>query len=764
MLSLISICFLAALLAPWVYRAVPKNTGILLALAPGSCFVWLLIQAPEIIHGHAMEQSFHWVEGLRLEAAFRLDGLSLLFAFLICGIGALIILYAQGYFKGHPQQGRFMMYIIAFMASMLGVVLADHLLLVFIFWELTSFTSYLLIGFNHEREEARKAALQAMLITVLGGLFLLAGLILMAQAAGTWRLSELMHCGAELQAHAHYLPILILICIGAFTKSAQFPFHFWLPNAMQAPTPVSAYLHSSTMVKAGIYLLARLHPTLGGTEEWTAILTTIGATTFLLGAIMALGQHVLKRLLAYTTVSALGAMVMLLGIGTEETIKAMVAFILAHAFYKATLFLVAGGITHETGGETSVDKLGGLRRAMPFTFACALLAGLSMGGFPPFLGFVAKETWLHALGDYPLLIVATAVGGAAYVLVGLSVGFKPFLGKLPEGLHAHEMPWSMRIGPLVLGIGSLVLAFATGFIGHSLVAPAATAIAAEELHVHLHLWAGFNKYLVISLITSAIGIGLYCARPLLLKTARRLGILGRVGPDATYQWLLSSVLRFAAWQTRTLQTGILRDYIRVTMICATALLVTAFARAGGLQGLDDLSPLSLRVGLIAGLMILAAYATVHSKSRLGSILSLGVVGYGMAVLFTFFGAPDLAMTQLVVETLTVILMALAFYHLPPFSHGSSKRTHRLDLAISIGVGVVITLLVLAALDVETPTAVSDYYLKHSYQEAHGRNVVNVILVDFRALDTLGEITVLTIAALGGFALLKLRPKKGEAAE
>jgi multicomponent Na+:H+ antiporter subunit A len=362
------------------------------------------------------------------------------------------------------------------------------------------------------------------------------------------------------------------------------------------------------------------------------------------------------------------------------------------------------------------------------------------------------------------LIVATVVGGAAYVLVGLSVGFKPFLGNLPEGLHAHEMPWSMRIGPLVLGIGSLVLAFASGSLGHALVAPAATAIAGDELHVHMHLWAGFNKYLMISIFTLAVGVSLLCARPLFLKTARRLGLLGRIGPEATYEWLLSSVLRFAGWQTRMLQTGILRDYIRVTMLTATALLAVAFYRAGGLQGLDDLSPLSLRVGLIAGLMILAAFATVHSKSRLRSILSMGVVGYGMAILFTFFGAPDLAMTQLVIETLTVILLALAFHHLPPFRHGSAVRTRTIDLTISIGVGVVITLLVLAALDVQTPTAVSDYYLEHSYKEAHGRNVVNIILVDFRALDTLGEITVLTIAALGGFALLKLRPKKKEASE
>jgi multicomponent Na+:H+ antiporter subunit A len=761
---LLAICFIAALLAPFVHRVCPKYTGATLVSAPLAMFVWLLTKLPEVGNGHAITQSFQWVEKLDLQLAFRLDGLSLLFALIISGIGALIILYTQGYFKGHPQQGRFMMYIIAFMASMLGVVLADHILLVFIFWELTSFTSYLLIGFNHESADARNAALQAMLVTVLGGLFLMAGLVLMADAAGSWRLSEIVLRGDEITAHKHYLPILILVCIGAFTKSAQFPFHFWLPNAMQAPTPASAYLHSSTMVKAGIYLLARLHPALGHTEEWTLILTTIGTITFLLGAIMALGQHVLKRLLAYTTVSALGAMVMLLGIGTKYTIEAMATFVLAHAFYKATLFMVAGGITHETGGETSIDKLGGLRKAMPISFACAMLAGLSMGGFPPFFGFVAKETWLHALGDYPLLIVATVVGGAAYVLVGFSTGWKPFVGKMPEGLHAHEIPLSMRLGPIVLGLGCLVLAIFSGAIGRAVVQPAASAIYAKELEVHLELWAGFNKYLLISIVTLIIGTICYLVRSRFVRGAGKLSMLTKFGPDAIYQQLLAGTLKFAAWHTRKLQTGILRDYIRITAITTVALVGAALVRAGGFQHWDNLSPIELRIALVAVLMILATFATVHSKSRLRSILSMGVVGYSMAMLFTFFGAPDLAMTQLVIETLTVILLALAFYHLPPIRHGSTKRTRAIDIVIAVAVGVTITLLVLAALHVQTPTPVSDYYLDHSYKDAHGRNVVNVILVDFRALDTLGEITVLTIAALGAYALMKLKPKKKEEAE
>lgn len=761
MLALLTACFAAALLAPWIHRRIPRFAGSLLALAPAAFFVWLLRQLPGVMHGHPVEQSFQWVEGLDLEFALRLDGLSMLFALLISGIGTLVLLYTQGYFKSHPQQGRFLMYMAAFMASMLGVVLADHLLVVFVFWELTSFTSYLLIGFHHERPAARSAALQAMLVTVLGGLFLLAGAILLAEACGSWRLSEIVRRGAELRANAMYLPILALVCVAAFTKSAQFPFHFWLPNAMQAPTPASAYLHSSTMVKAGVYLLARLHPALGGTGEWTTILTTIGTLTFLTGAIMAIGQTVLKRLLAYTTVSALGAMVMLIGLGTADTLKAMAAFVLAHGFYKAALFLVAGGITHETGGETSVDKLGGLRKAMPFSFACALLAGLSMGGFPPFLGFVAKETWLHALGAHPLLIAATVVGGAAFVLVGFSVGWKPFMGKIPDGLHAHEVPVSMRAGPIVLGIGSLALAFFAGWAGHAIVAPAASVAAGKELEVHLHLWAGLNRYLLIGLTTLALGLAFYRARPLFLKTGARWAGLARFGPEAIYEKILAGILGFADWQTRLLQSGSLRHYIRYVVGTTTALVSVAFIRAGGFQGLENLSPLSPQIALIALLMVLAAFFTVISKSRLQSIMSLGVVGYSIAMLFTFFGAPDLAMTQLVIETLTVILMALAFYHLPSFRLVSPLRVRAIDLAIAVGAGAIVTLLVLAALDVQTPTPVSDFYLEHSYDKAHGHNVVNVILVDFRGFDTLGEITVLTIAALGAAALLKLRPKKQE---
>ena len=740
-------CFVGAFLAPVIHKKAPYWSGVLLALIPLSIFIGV---SSGVISSANLEPS---------SSIFFLDGLSRLFVLLISGIGTLIMLYTHGYLRGDIFQGRFMFYMMAFMGSMLGLVMSNHLLLLFIFWELTSFTSYLLIGFNHENEEARSAALQAMLVTVVGGLALLAGIILLADIAGSWYVSDLFSRGEIIRNNELYVPILILIALGAFTKSAQFPFHFWLPGAMQAPTPASAYLHSSTMVKAGVYLLAKMSSILGGTIEWSALLITIGGVTFLSGAIMALGQHILKRLLAYTTVSALGAMVMLIGIGSKYTIKAMIIFLIAHALYKAALFMIAGSLTHETG-EKSIDKLGGLRKIMPYTFIGAIIAGLSMGGFPPLVGFVAKEVWLHALGSNTALTIATVIGGIAYVFVGLSIGLKPFIGAVPEKLRAHEAPILMSIGPILLGIGSILMAFFCGFIGSNLVSPAAMTVYGKSFSVELQLWEGFNRYLYISFLTLLLGIFAFRFRLFFLKLGKRLSSFSKFGPEAGYKYLLLGVLGFAAWLTKRLQTGLLRDYIRVIILFAVSLVLVTFWRSG--IPFEIVDPLwQPQIILLASLMAVAAIAAIFSKSRLGSVLCLGIVGYGVAILFSFYSAPDLAMTQLVIETLTVILIALAFYHLPHKQRPSKIKTRYIDGFISALFGGVMTLLVMASINVDHLTPVSDFFLKNSYSEAHGRNIVNVILVDFRALDTLGEITVLLVAALGGFALLKFRPKKKE---
>jgi multicomponent Na+:H+ antiporter subunit A len=395
---------------------------------------------------------------------------------------------------------------------------------------------------------------------------------------------------------------------------------------------------------------------------------------------------------------------------------------------------------------------------MPFTFIGALVAGLSMGGFPPLFGFVAKEVWLQSLGSAVGLTVATVVGGAAYVVVGLSVGWKPFVGSSPEGQRAHEAPWLMRLGPIILGVGSILMAIFCGIMGTKFVQPAAMAIYGKPFSVDLHLWEGFNRYLYISLATLALGVFAFRIRPLFLKGAKTLSVLSPLGAEAGYQRGLEGILSLATWLTKRLQTGLLRDYIRVVILFAVALVGVAFWRSG-MVFTGAVTAWQPQVVLLAGIMGAAALSAIVAKSRLGSILCLGVVGYGVAMLFSFYSAPDLAMTQLVIESLTIILIALAFYHLPHKQRISPRATRWTDGLIATLFGGVMVVLVMAAIHVEHVTPVSDYFLKNSYLEAHGRNVVNVILVDFRALDTLGEITVLTVAALGGFALLKLRSKK-----
>jgi multicomponent Na+:H+ antiporter subunit A len=466
-LALLSL-FLLALIAPALHRRLCGATGWVLALPVLAVTTWFATLLPGIACGGVVMESRPWVPALGIDLAFRVDGWSLLFLLLIGGIGALILIYAAGYFQGHRQAGRFYAFILLFMGSMLGLVTADNLILLFIFWELTSFSSYLLIGFDHEKPESRATALQALLITGGGGLALLVGFLLIGQVSGSYSYSALLEQPDMLRDHALYLPILLLVLAGAFTKSAQVPFHFWLPGAMTAPTPVSAYLHSATMVTAGIYLLGRFSPLLGGTDAWHYLVTSVGAVTMLIGALMALVQTDLKRLLAYSTVSALGTLTLLLGIGTVLAVKAVAVFLIVHSLYKGALFMIAGAVDHETGTR-DVRALGGLFKVMPITALAAGAAALSMSGFPPLLGFIGKELLYEAnLAAPQAAVLITGAGVAANIIivaVALMVGFLPFLGRPLLPLKAlHEPPLALWLGPLVLATLGLVAGLFPGLV------------------------------------------------------------------------------------------------------------------------------------------------------------------------------------------------------------------------------------------------------------------------------------------------------------
>jgi multicomponent Na+:H+ antiporter subunit A len=757
--------FVLALAAPGLYRLTGRAAGWVLALLPLVLTAYFASFLGPVAAGEAFHAGHDWVPSLGVRLSFTLDGLALLFALLISGVGALVLVYAGGYLAGHPQLGRLYAFLLMFMASMLGLVLSDNVLALFVFWELTSISSYLLIGFDHERREARAAALQALLVTGGGGLALLAGLLLLGQAGGSLELSTLLAQADRLRSHPLYVLVLVLILLGAFTKSAQFPFHFWLPGAMEAPTPVSAYLHSATMVKAGVYLLARLSPALGDTGAWVGVVSVVGGTTMLVGAWMALVQSDLKRVLAYSTVSALGTLTLLLGLGGPLATQAAVAYLLAHALYKGALFLVAGALDHETGTRDA-DRLGGLRRAMPLTAVAAGAAALSMAGLPPLFGSVAKELSYEAALHAPAAWVAAAAVAANVPLVAVAVlaGIRPFLGRtVPTPRPAHEAPPGLLLGPVVLAGLGVAFGLWPGLGAESLVSAASTSVLGEPAGGHLALWHGLTPALALSAATLAGGVGAYAGRGLLRRAASRWEGAARWGPAGWYELALKGLRGTAVGLTRVLQSGYLRYYLMITVAATVGLAGYALAARGPLTVEVNWSDLRFYEAGLAVLILLATLAAILLGSRLAAIAALGVVGYGVALIFVLFGAPDLAMTQFLVETLTVILFVLVFYHLPESKKVSERVARWRDAALAVPVGALMTALVLVGTP-ELYPSISDFFVENSVPRGHGRNVVNVILVDFRGFDTLGEITVLAVAAVGVYALLKLRRREdGDAA-
>jgi multicomponent Na+:H+ antiporter subunit A len=701
-----------------------------------------------------------WLPSLGVSLSFVMDGLARLFTLIITGIGALVLIYAGGYFESADDYKRFGVFALLFMTAMLGIVTSMNLIGLFMFWELTSFSSFLLIGFNHEKASAREGARRALIITGGGGLALLAGLTLIGIMGGSMDIRTLD--GNAVRSSALYIPALILVFAGAFSKSAQFPLHFWLPGAMDAPTPASAYLHSATMVKAGIFLLARMTPVLGGTEAWINTLLVVGLFTFIYGAVFALRQTDLKAILAYSTISWLGALTALAAPGTEESALALSVGVLAHALYKGALFLVAGSVDHAVHTR-DITRLGGLGRDMPITSAVAGIAALSMAGIPPLMGFLAKET-LKATAYYSgsmVFMLLTVVGSALTVLVALRVVYDTFFGAAKADHHAHEAPISMWSAPAILGSFTVFMPLAISGVVEPLVLPTVESITRELPHIHLHLFEGFTPPFVMSLIGIALGVAGFAVRERIIGAVKALPEFTIAAPNTIYRWIFDrAVPNTAQWLVDHLQNGVLRDYERIMLGAMVALILFALVAGGSDFGIrpSAFENLGWTEFVVCILLCLGAFGTIAAQSRLTAIVILGIDGALVSLLFVMFGAPDVAFTQLMIEVVSLVLLVLAFHFLPDYiTIRSPRREQFRDILFAALVGVTVTVLVLVAETNPVAPPISRWYIDNAVPIGQGHNVVNVVVVDFRGMDTLGEITVLIIAAIGVVALLRLRP-------
>lgn len=757
-----ALCFwLGRVQTPARRRATAWAAGLVAAAALGG----LLEGAAPVFAGQTLLAHWPWVPAIGLNLGLRLDGLAWMFAALISGIGILIVLYAAYYLHPDDPAGKFFSTLMLFMAAMLGIVLSDNLLLLVVFWELTSISSFLLIGYWGHKEESRAGARMALAVTGGGGLALLAGFVVLGQIAGTYELSQMLVRGAEIQAHPMFPVALVLILLGCFTKSAQFPFHFWLPEAMAAPTPVSAYLHSATMVKAGLFLLARLYPVIGGNALFEGIVATVGLVTMVFAAFVALFKHDLKGLLAYSTVSHLGFIAFLIGLSSPMSAVVAIFHILNHASFKAALFMTAGIVDHETGTR-DLRRLGGLMKAMPWMGSFALLASASMAGLPPFNGFLSKEMMLeqavHAQfwGSLSWLVpVLATVGGLFSMAYSLRLVHDVFFNgparELPA--HPHEPPWGMKAPVALLVAICIAVGLMPALITGPLVVVAATAVlGAPPPEFHPALWHGLNLPLLMSVIAVGGGAVYYVAW-------QSGGWLHRHEPrafsgKAVFTGFIDGLFGLAGRITAAIENGSLQRYLAWMIGLAIALAAWPFwlpaADNLGAQGRELLPapPVAVAVWLIL-LVVGAALLRAH-RQRFTAVVLTGAVGLVTSLAFVALSAPDLAMTQLSVDVVSTVLLLMGLALLPqttPAESSARRKWRDAVLAAAGGGGVAWVAWLMLTRDHES---ISWYFLEKSLPEGGGTNAVNVILVDFRGYDTFGEITVLGIAAVGVLALLE----------
>lgn len=752
-MTLAAAVFLLAVLgasAPLLVRVAGRNAAYWLALGTAASGVLVGVHVPAVLDGEVVQWSAAWIPSAGIELALRLDGLALLFAALVIGIGVLVLAYTARY--AEHGDARLLTVLMLFAAAMLGIVLADDLVLLFVAWELTSITSFLLIG--GDGTEGRRPAMRALLTTALGGgVALLGGVLVIAAITGTYDLGETLASADAIAAAPLGWLAALLLALAAFTKSAQWPFHFWLPGAMVAPTPVSTYLHAATMVKAGIYLAARFTPVFAETQPWTALLVVIGLVTALVGAVRALVATDLKALLAHSTVSTLGFLTALIGLGGEHGIVAAMTFTVAHALYKSTLFMVTGVIDHEAGTR-DLDRLGGLHRSMPWTAGVLVLGTLSMAGIPPLLGYVAKEELLVAfreLAGHGILgmvaLVTVVVAAALTVAYSLRILAEVLSGE-PVG---HAAPASFLAPPAIVAVLGLVLGFGASLLD-GLVSVATTAALAERHDVHLSLWHGVTAEVALSGLAIVVGVAIVAARRGAVPALRRRAVplTGDRGFDATYD----AVLRSGSWIARPFLTTSPASHIAWVLgaIVVIGVATTAIAPPGARSAGAPSTPADWVVtSLLAAVLI----AMIITRDRFVAAVLLGLVGFILAAWYVVLGAPDLALTQLLIETLTVVLVVLVFSRL----ERRFARTARLRRRTAIASGAVVGVLAGAAAWTftgrERLSEPGRWYLDNALEETGGHNVVNTILVDFRAIDTLGEITVVAVAGIGAYALLYL---------
>ena len=771
---------LLAALMPTHARTAAAGWAALVSLA---ALVWVALLFPTLQTGQVLHEEYRWIPSAGINFSVRMDGFAWMFAMLVTGIGLLVALYARYYMSKNDPVPRFFSFFLAFMGAMLGVVLSGNVVQLVFFWELTSLFSFMLIGYWYHRKDARRGARMALTVTGAGGLAMLAGMLMLGHIAGSYQLDVILGAGERIRAHPLYTPMLVLVLLGAFTKSAQFPFHFWLPRAMAAPTPVSAYLHSATMVKAGVFLLARLWPALSGTEQWFWLVGGAGVVTLVLGAYFAMFQNDLKGLLAYSTISHLGLITLLLGLNRDLAAVAAVFHIMNHATFKASLFMAAGIIDHETGTR-DMRRLSGLWKAMPITGTLAFVASAAMAGVPLMNGFLSKEMFFAEtvdlsstpLLDYGLPVAATLAGIFAVVYsLRFSVGV--FLGpparRLP--LEPHEPVRWMRVPIEILVLLCIVVGiFPQWSIGPALDVAARPVVGGAMPPFSLAIWHGFNKPLVMSLIALGGGIVLYLLlrRGVVAGRFKHAPLLGLNG-QRLFESTLYGLDRASRWALAVLSTYRLQPQM-LLMVLAAIVFASVALWAGGISWGDrPRVPGNLEFALLWVLGCVAALAAANQAKfhRLAALILLGAVGLAVSLTFLWFSAPDLALTQLTVEVVTTVLFLLGLRWLPKrrpeeAEHlGLRVRARRArDLVVSLVAGGGMAVLAYAMMTRPAPQSISPFFIDRSLPEGGGTNVVNVMLVDFRAFDTMGEITVLGIVGLTVYALLRrFRPPREMAA-